>query len=364
MSGAPASSPSADLRGDEGKGPRIALDAFGGDECPRPEVEGAVMAARKGARVVLVGDQATLEKELARHADAGSLPLSVHHASEVITMDDSPAKAVRSRPDASMPVSFDLVRKGEADAAMSAGNSGAMMACGLFKYRRIKGVDRPALVTSLPTMSGWVSLLDIGANVDCKPINLVQFAVMGAVYSAFKHGKERPRVGLLSNGTEEGKGTELTRTVHRLLNEAQVQGFEYIGYIEGNGLMSGDVDVVVTDGFTGNVALKIAEATGRLIGHWLRGAVTGGVRRNMGALLLKPAFGELKHKLDPDTYGSAPLLGVNGLAFICHGGASSFALGTAIAVAARSVDEALQPQITEALANHADLMRAAKESEG
>ncbi|MCA9653554.1 MAG: phosphate acyltransferase PlsX [Myxococcales bacterium] len=354
----PESSPSG---GGAGRGPRIALDAFGGDHCPGPEVEGAVMAAREGARVVLVGDRSKLELELARHDGAASLPISIHHASEVITMEDSPAKAVRSRPDASMPVCFDLVTQGEADAAMSAGNSGAMLACGLFKYRRIKGVDRPAIVTSLPTRSGWMALLDVGANVDCKPINLVQFAVMGAVYAGFKHGKARPRVGLLANGTEDGKGTDLTRSAHRLLMRGPTEGFEYVGYVEGNGLFSGELDVVVTDGFTGNVALKVAEGTGRLIAQWLRGSVTGGARRNLGALLLRPAFDELRTKLDPDSYGSAPLLGVRGLAFLCHGGASAFAIGTAIELAARSVNEALTPQITEALQRHAALMSAAKE---
>ncbi|MEX1366496.1 MAG: phosphate acyltransferase PlsX [Nannocystaceae bacterium] len=358
MSAGPASS---DARDAAPEGPCIALDGFGSDQCPAPEVEGAVMAARAGVRVVLVGDRGKLELELSRHPGSAALPISIHHASDVITMEDSPAKAVRSRPDASMPVSFDLVRQGKADAAMSAGNSGAMLACGLFKYRRIKGVDRPAIVSNLPTRDGWVTLLDVGANVDCKPINLVQFAVMGAVYASFVHGKARPRVALLSNGTEEGKGTELTRAAHRLLSREPTEDFEYVGYSEGNALLSGEVDVMVTDGFTGNVALKVAEGTGRLIAHWLRGAVTGGARRSLGALLLRPAFAELKTRLDPDSYGAAPLLGVDGLAFICHGGASGFAIGTAIELAARSVDEALTPRINEALRRHAELMTAAKD---
>lgn len=344
------------------EGPTIALDAFGGDHCPGPEVEGAVMAAREGNRVVLVGAREALERELRRFPGWDSLPLAIHHASEVITMEDSPAKAVRSRPDASMPVAFDLVRQGKADAVMSAGNSGAMLACGLFKFRRIKGVDRPALVTSLPTRTGWVALLDVGANVECKPLNLVQFAIMGAAYAGWKHGKERPRVGVLSNGTEDGKGTELTRAVHRLLSEHPLDGLEYAGYVEGNHLFAGEVDVVVTDGFSGNVALKVAEATGRLIAHWLRGSVRGGVRRSLGALLLRPAFDELRVRLDPDTYGSAPLLGVDGPAFICHGGASAFALGNALGLAARSVTEALTPKIVDALGRHAELMTAAKET--
>ncbi|MCA9710674.1 MAG: phosphate acyltransferase PlsX [Myxococcales bacterium] len=344
-------------------GPRIALDAFGGDHCPGPEVEGALRAARAGARVVLVGDRDALQRALARHGDWESLPLSIHHAPDVITMDDSPAKAVRSRPEASMPVCFDLVARGEADAVMSAGNSGAMLACGLFKYRRLPGVDRPALVTSLPTSRGWVELLDIGANVECRPLHLVQFAVMGAVYARFKHGKAQPRVGVLANGTEPSKGTELTRAVHRLLSQATLDGLRFGGYVEGHGVLSGDVDVVVTDGFTGNVALKIAEATGRLVGQWLRGSIRGGLRRTAGALLLQPAFEELQRRLDPDTYGSAPLLGVDGPAFICHGGASGAAIGHAIGLAARSVTEALTPSLTEALARHAPLMAAAREGQ-
>ncbi|MCH9681825.1 MAG: phosphate acyltransferase PlsX [Deltaproteobacteria bacterium] len=343
--------------------PCIALDAFGSDQCPGPEVDGAVAAAKAGIHVILVGDRTKIEAELSRHAGWDGLPVAIHHASEVITMEDSPAKAVRSRPDASMPVCFDLVRKGQAHAALSAGNSGAMLACGLFKYKRIKGVDRPALVTSLPTREGWVSLLDVGANVDCRPVNLVQFAVMGAVYAGFKHGVATPRVGLLSNGSEQTKGTELTRTVHGLLAEATLEGLEYVGYVEGTDTMSGEVDVVVTDGFTGNVALKIAEATGRLIGHWLKGALRGGPRRALGGLILRPAFAELRQRLDPEAYGAAPLLGVDGLAFICHGGSSGFAIATALEFATRSVDEALTPRITKALAVHADLLAAAKRAE-
>ncbi|MEM9461212.1 MAG: phosphate acyltransferase PlsX [Myxococcota bacterium] len=341
--------------------PRVALDAFGSDHCPSPEVAGAIQAAREGTPVLLVGDHDTLILELSRVTDWTSLPISIHHASEVITMEDSPAKAVRGRPDASMPVCFDLVAQGEADVAMSAGNSGAMVACGLFKYRRIKGIERPALVATMPTKDGWVDLLDVGANVDCRPVNLVQFAVMGAVYSAFKHGKTRPRVGVLSNGAEDGKGTELTRAVHRLLTAATLHDLEYIGYVEGHGITSGEADVVVTDGFTGNVALKVAEATGRLVTHWVRQSVRGGARRTVGAALLRPAFEQLRERLNPDNYGAAPLLGVDGPAFLCHGGSSAFAIERAIDLAARSVTEALTPTLAEALARHAPLMTAAKE---
>ena len=352
----------ADTAASTAEGPTIALDAFGGDHCPGPEVEGAVTAARAGNRVVLVGDRGKLEHELGRFPGWDSLPLSIHHASEVITMEDSPAKAVRSRPDASMPVAFDLVRQGKADAVMSAGNSGAMLACGLFKFRRIKGVDRPALVTSLPTRAtdGWVALLDVGANVDCKPLNLVQFAIMGAVYAGWKHGKARPRVGLLSNGTEEGKGTDLTRAVHELLGAHGSDDFEYVGYAEGGGLFDGRCDVVVTDGFTGNVALKVAEATGRMVGGWLRKAVTADWRSKLGALVLRGAFGRLRERMNPDSYGAAPLLGVDGVAWLCHGGASSRAITIALQQAARSVDQGLTAALADVLTRNAALVEAAK----
>ncbi len=338
----------------------IALDAFGGDQCPHAEVEGAVRAARVGVSVILVGDREPIGAALAKHRDHASLPITIRHAPERITMEDHPGKAVRAKPDASMPTCFDLVRKGEAGAAMSAGNSGAMLACGLFKYRRLRGVDRPAIVTSLPNRDGFTTVLDIGANVECKPLNFVQFAVMGAAYARFKHGRPRPRVGVLSNGSEDGKGTELTRAVHELLSAAQSPDFVYAGYAEGEGFFDGHFDVIVTDGFTGNVALKVAEATGRLIGHWLRTAVTADLRSKVGALVLRPAFAALKENMNPDTYGAAPLLGVDGTAWICHGGASPFAIANALRLAARSVDEGLVAALAESLARNADFVAAAK----
>ena len=340
---------------------RIALDAFGGDHCPRAEVQGAVEAARGGVHVVLVGDERAIEAELASVPDRASLPLTIKHAPDRILMDDHPGRAIRAKPEASMPVCFDLVKRGEADTAMSAGNSNAMMACGLFKYRRLRGVDRPAIVTSMPNRRGFTTLLDIGANVDCRPVNFVQWAVMGAVFNRFRHGKTVPKLGVLSNGTEDGKGTELTRTVHALLSEHESPDFVYAGYAEGSGLFSGELDVIVTDGFTGNVALKVAEATGRLVAHWLREAVTASTIGKLGALLLKPSLRQLRENMNPDSYGAAPLLGVDGVAFICHGGASPFAIATALRLAVRSVDEALTPEVADALARNADLVARAKE---
>ena len=342
---------------------RIALDAFGGDERPLPEVAGAIEAARAGVEVILVGDGDKLQRCLEQSGGASGLPLSIHHAPDVIAMGDNPGKAVRAKPNASMPVAFDLVRDGKADAVMSAGNSGAMLACGLFKYRRIKGVDRPALVTSMPTRQrDWAVVLDVGANVECRPINLVQFAVMGGVYARFKHGKVRPRVGLLSNGAESSKGTELTRTVDALLKaHGAGDGLSYVGYVEGSALYSGEVDVVVTDGFSGNVALKIAEATGRLIGGWLKDAIyAGGVASKLGGLLMRSTFSDLATMLDPDTYGAAPLLGVQGVAFICHGGATAAAIARSLQLAARSVDEELMTKLSAALLAAAPLFEASK----
>ncbi|MEM8628063.1 MAG: phosphate acyltransferase PlsX, partial [Pseudomonadota bacterium] len=290
-----------------------------------------------------------------------SLPLSLHHAQDVITMAESPSKAVRAKPEASMPKCFELVKNEQADAVMSAGNSGAMLACGLFKYRRLKGVDRPALVTALPTRKGaFTTFLDVGANVECRPVNLTQFAVMGAVYSRFKYGHDKPRVALLSNGTEDGKGTELTRVVHKLLQEHPTELFDYRGYAEGGDLFSDEVDVLVTDGFSGNIALKVAEATGRTIGGWLKDAISSGMRAQAGALLMKPALMGLKSALDPDSYGAAPLLGVRGMAFICHGAASSYAIGRSLQLAARSVSEQLTPQLEQTIHAHRGLFEASK----
>ncbi|HEX6835158.1 MAG TPA: phosphate acyltransferase PlsX, partial [Polyangia bacterium] len=232
----------------------VAVDAMGGDHAPAPEVEGAVAAVRERiARVVLVGDEARVKQELARHDAAGLDGLTVRHASEVIRMEDHPAVAAKGKKDSSMRVAFDLAKERAVDAVVSAGNSGAMLACGLFVMRRLPGVERPGIVTTFPTVNGVCALIDMGANVECRPETLAQFAVLGAVYARLLHGKPRPKVGLLSNGEEQIKGTELTRGAYKLLSAAVEKDFEFVGYVEGRDIFSGDVDVVVTDGFTGNV---------------------------------------------------------------------------------------------------------------
>ncbi|MCA9695600.1 MAG: phosphate acyltransferase PlsX [Nannocystaceae bacterium] len=339
---------------------RIAVDAFGGDLCPAVELEAAVRAVREGIEVVLVGDRAQIEEGLARYKKQGRLP-AIHHAPDRITMDDTPGKAIRAKPEASMPVCFDLVKAGDAAAVVSAGNSGAMLACGLFKLKRIRGVDRPAIVTSFPNPKRATTLLDMGANVECRPVNLVQFAVMGAVYATLQHQLARPRVAILANGSEDSKGTELTRAAHRVLKAHPSDHFDYVGYIEGQALFSGVIDVVVTDGFTGNVLLKTAEGTAAAIVDFLRTSVAASpLSSKLGALLMRPAFREFKRRADPDTYGGAPLVGVEGIAIICHGGASVKAVLNGIREADRFVRDGLAPGMREAIDAHASLFAAAR----
>jgi glycerol-3-phosphate acyltransferase PlsX len=333
----------------------VALDAMGTDQAPAAELEGAITAVReRGARVILVGDEARLRAALSA-AGAGALGIEVRHASQVITMHDAPAIVVRKKTDSSMRVCFDLVKRGEASAVVSAGNSGAMLACGLFVLKRLPKVERPAIVTTFPTPVGPCALLDMGANVDCKPRALAQFAVLGAVYSRILHGKPRPRVGLLANGSEDHKGTELTRESHALLSRAaSLAGgadFDYVGYVEGRDIFAG-VDVVVTDGFTGNVVLKTVEGTAMAIFDLLRREVGQSRLAQAGALLMRPAFRNLKAMMDYAEYGGAPLFGVDGVAVVCHGSSNAKAIKNAIHAAGRFVAAGLKPQLSAAIEKH------------
>ncbi|HEX8953255.1 MAG TPA: phosphate acyltransferase PlsX, partial [Polyangia bacterium] len=295
----------------------VAVDAMGGDHAPAPEVEGAVAAVRERiARVVLVGDEARVKAELARHDAAGLDGLTVRHASEVIRMEDHPAVAAKGKKDSSMRVAFDLAKERAVDAVVSAGNSGAMLACGLFVMRRLPGVERPGIVTTFPTVNGVCALIDMGANVECRPETLAQFAVLGAVYARLLHGKPRPKVGLLSNGEEQIKGTELTRGAYKLLSATLDKDFEFIGYVEGRDIFSGDVDVVVTDGFTGNVVLKTSEGAAAAISAIIKREILATTMGKLGALFLRGTFKRLKRTLDVDEHGGAPLIGVDGIAVL------------------------------------------------
>jgi len=309
----------------------IALDAMGGDNMPRAAVEGAVQAHLAGARVILVGDEPTLKAELAR---LGGVDLEIQHASDVISMDDHAAD-VRRRRDSSVMVGMRLVKDGRADACVSMGHSGASMAAALLVLGRIPGVDRPAILTNVPKSGGFSALLDAGANTDCRPDWLRQFALLGSAYVERVWGVKDPKVGLMSIGEEPHKGNELVREAHVLLQGER--GLNFYGNIEGRDLFSGVVDVVVTDGFTGNVILKLAEGEARTLFGWVREALVSDLRSKVGALLVKPALRRVADRMDPAEYGAQPLLGVNGYAFIGHGSADARAVASAVRTARQAV---------------------------
>jgi phosphate acyltransferase len=338
---------------------RIAVDAMGTDNAPAVEVAGVLGAlAKSDLSIILVGDEENLRGHLAACEPALRARVQIRHAPDVIRMDDAPSIAVKQKKQSSMRVCFDLVKSGEAHALVSAGNSGAAMACGLFVLGRLEGVDRPAIVTSFPTMRGPCALLDMGANVDTKATVLAQFATMGAVYSRLQHKTARPRVGLLSNGSEEHKGTNLTRETHKLLERAGVDSesaaFDYVGYVEGRDIFKGEADVVVTDGFTGNVILKSCEGLVEWIFHLARTEIAAaGFWSKVGAWLMKPAFRNMKRRADYAETGGAPLLGVDGVVMICHGGSQPRAIQNAILAAERFCQSNLGNESQSAIANHA-----------
>src|SRR4051812_45672621 len=338
--------------------PRIAVDAMGSDAAPRVELEGVLGAVRaRGVKVILVGDEPRLRAELAAlGANEKKDPIEIRHAPDVITMHDPPSMAVKQKKQSSMRICFDLVKTGEADAVVSAGNSGAMMACGLFVLGRLPGVERPAIVTTFPTKAGECALLDMGANVDPKPTVLAQFAVLGSVYARLLHGKARPRVGLLSNGSEDHKGTPLTRDAHQLLTRpdpADGADFSYVGYVEGRDIFRGQVDVVVTDGFTGNFVLKSVEGAAEVILDMVREEVArSGFLSKLGAALMTGALKRLRRRTDYAEHGGAPLLGVDGVALICHGGSNAMAMQNAVFVADRFAQMGLRKELTEAVVRH------------
>ncbi len=337
----------------------VALDAMGGDRAPVAEVEAALQIVRENiAEVALVGDEPRLKSELNRlGAKTPPTGLTLHHAPDVIAMDDHPALAAKGKKNSSMRVAFDLVQSGQAEAVVSAGNSGAMLACGLLVLKRIRGLDRPAILTTFPTVKEVCALLDMGANVECKPQNLAQFAVLGATFARLRHGKSRPKVALLSNGSEASKGTELTRAAHALLSACTVAepDFQYCGYVEGHELFSGDLDVVVTDGFTGNIVLKTAEGASAAAFQLLRKEILATRTGQLGGRILKGTFQNLKKKLDYDEHGGAPLVGVSGVAVICHGRSSVKAIKNGVQVAVGLVNVGLQAAIASAFAKHAPL---------
>ncbi len=315
---------------------RIAVDAMGTDQAPQPEVEGAILAAReRRTEVVLVGPGDLLKRELGRR-DARGLSIEVLHASEAVTMEDGAAKAFRRKPDSSIRVAARLVREGKADGLISAGNTGAVMATVKIVLGTLEGVDRPALAAVFPTSQGKAAvLLDVGANVDCKPHHLEQFAVMGETFYRVMFGVERPRVGLLSIGEEERKGNDLTREAFLRLKQLPLN---FVGNVEGRDLYNGRVDVIVCDGFIGNVALKISEGLIEAMSSLLKEALSSTLTSKVGYVLSRRAFQHFRKRVDYSEYGGAPLLGVRGVCVICHGGSNSNAIKNAIRVAAEFAD--------------------------
>jgi glycerol-3-phosphate acyltransferase PlsX len=334
----------------------IALDAMGSDRAPKPEIEGAIQAARQyGLRVLLVGPEEAIKADLARYPWASRLPIEVVHASEHITMEDK-VEAIRAKRDSSMRVGLRLVREGQAAGFVTAGNTGAAMATAKVVLGAIPGVDRPALAAVFPTAPGTAAiLLDVGANVDCKPHNLEQFAVMGDVYframfpSVFgrRVGKLGPRVGLLSIGEEETKGNDLTREAFQLLKQLPLN---FVGNVEGRDLYNGQVDVIVADGFVGNVALKISEGVANLVRTALKESLKATITRQVGALLSRSAFSDFKKRLDHTEYGGAPLLGVKGVCIITHGSSNANAMKNAVRVAAEFAERGINDSIERGLA--------------
>jgi phosphate acyltransferase len=337
----------------------IALDAMGSDRAPKPEIEGALHAARQyGLRVLLVGPENIVRPELDRHRGARQLPVEIVHASEFITMEDK-VEAIRAKRDSSMRVGLRMVREGQAAGFVTAGNTGAAMATAKIVLGAVPGVDRPALAAVFPTAPGNPAmLLDVGANVDCTPQNLEQFAVMGDVYFRAMFGKTfgnmlhrrpglGPRVGVLSIGEEETKGNDLTREAFQLIKQLPLN---FVGNVEGRDLYNGQVDVIVADGFVGNVALKISEGVANLVRTALKESLKATITRQVGALLSRSAFTDFKKRLDHTEYGGAPLLGVKGACIITHGSSNANAIKNAVRVAAEFAERGINESIERGLA--------------
>jgi phosphate acyltransferase len=324
---------------------KIAVDAMGGDHAPGVVVEGALSAAQEfGVDLVLVGEKEAVERELARHSTKLSA-IQVVHASQVVAMDESPSSALKKR-DSSMKIAFEMMKRGEVQGVVSAGNSGAMMATGMFVMGRLPQVARPAILIVVPGLSKGTVIIDAGANVDCKPHHLVQFAFMGAIYAEKVQGIASPRIGVLSNGEEEGKGNDLTRTASE---ELSVTSLNYIGYVEGRDVFNGKVDVIVCDGFTGNIALKTMEGVASFAGDVLKQAFHKNLPSRLGYLMSRNALREAYRRLDYAEYGGAPLLGLSGVGIVAHGGSSPRAIKNAIRVAKEAVQQDINGHISRVL---------------
>ena len=333
------------------KAPRIAIDVMGGDEGVRVMVAGAALARHRheAFKFLLVGDEAQIKTALGKHPNLRAAS-DILHTDDVVMGDERPSQALRKKK-SSMAVAINAVKVGDASAAVSAGNTGALMAMSIVALRTMQGIDRPALAAIMPTLKERdVVMLDVGANTECDWRNLVQFAVMGSAYSRILFNVERPRVQLLNIGTEESKGTEAERDAAQFLRNATALAIEFGGFTEGDKINRGDVDVVVTDGFSGNVGLKAIEGTARFVTDLLRNAFTSSVRSKIGYAISRPATELLKHHLDPNNHNGAAMLGLNGIIVKSHGSANEKGVANAVEVAARLIEEDITARISKDLA--------------
>ncbi len=328
---------------------RIAIDAMGGDFAPRQNIRGAISAARRAKdkfEIVLVGDKDKIQRELDRHFRIQDLKLSIYHAAQHIEMHEHPALALKQKKDASIAVAMQLHKQGEVDAVVSAGNTGAVLASALFHLRKIKGVNRPAIGSLLPNGRSATMLIDAGTNVDCKPRQLFEFGVMGGIFMTKFFGIGYPRIALLNIGTEKGKGNAQAQATYELFRNSDLN---FVGNIEGGSILRDKADVVVCDGFVGNIILKFAESFSNVFSSNLRRRIGRRLQYNIGAYLLKPAFRRLKKTFDYAEYGGVPLLGVNGVAIICHGSSSPKAIRNAIFEAEKIINERVNEKIEQEL---------------
>ena len=332
---------------------KIAIDAMGGDIGPNVTVTAAVNAAREyGLSLFLVGQKDALSSELSRY-DTTGLDLTIKEASQIVSMDDLPSLAIRQKKDSSIQVAANLVKSGEADGMVSAGNTGVVMATAKIFFKALAGIDRPAITTLMPTIKGVCLILDVGANVDCKPRHLLQFAIMGHAYAQEVLHIPKPTIGILSIGSEDSKGNELTRMAFTLLKQLP---FNFIGNVEGRDIFRGNVDVVVTDGFVGNVALKVGEGVEEMIRTLICNEVKSSLLAKLGFLLMKPAFRNLKKKVDYAEYGGAPLLGLNKVCIICHGMSGARAIKNAIRISSECIKRQVNSKITHDMISNRSIL--------
>lgn len=322
---------------------RIAVDAMGGDNAPEVVVQGAFQAAMEwGIDITLVGDREAIEEKLVGGRDKA--PIAVHHCKDVVRMDEAPLKAIRQKKDASVAVAFDLHKKGQVDAVLSAGNSGATLAAAILTLGRIEGIERPALTGILPSDNGKVIVIDVGANVDCRPNQLFQFGMMADAFARSTLGMTNPRVGLLSIGEEGGKGNEQVRSAHDLFRESHLN---FIGNVEGRDIFTGQVQIVVCDGFVGNVVLKLSEGLAEGLVKMLKDELMGSLAGKTGLLFNRGIFKRFMRRVDYAEYGGAPILGIKGVGIVCHGGSSVKAIKNAIKMAHDFAKEEIQTKLSQ-----------------